>query len=505
MKVAVIGSGLSGLTAGALLAQAGHQVKVYEQHEKIGGVTATIEQDGFKWDQGQMIIPDLGTGEPGRKILEKLGISDRVQVIPGWRGNVFPDFEIWRPEKYLGRHWRKYYLKNLFPEDAQGIENYYKLYEDVLDLVGLYNEGTFPARARMLLKMLKIIRIKNVSAKKLLDRYFTNPKLQMAYIEILADYTLRPEDFPGLAIPLINAEQEYDDRIPLDYENRPHRSSWNFIRGGLVELVNALAGALKRYGGEILTGTATRRILVSDNSVAGIMLEDGHREHFDAVIASGGAKELFQNMVGRQHLSDAFLQKHVDNLYTTGSVFMVHLGVDYDPSVYQHNSALCYYYLTYDLEKALQEGEQNIYHEGKYGFLIYIPSIHSPDMAPKGYHDVTVYTIAPNHPANGSWAEDRERWADRLLEIAEGYVPGLRQHTLTRLIITPEEFRRRSYLYQHAFGGCPPALGRTPPPHKTPINGLMFVGAQSEAYGGVTGAMIGTEKAVKKLLGRRWN
>ena len=45
MKVAIIGSGLSGLTAGASLAQAGHQVTVLEQYHRAGGVTAPF--DGF--------------------------------------------------------------------------------------------------------------------------------------------------------------------------------------------------------------------------------------------------------------------------------------------------------------------------------------------------------------------------------------------------------------------------------------------------------------------------
>lgn len=42
MEVAVIGSGLSGLTAAALLARAGHSVAVYEQGEAIGGVTGAM-------------------------------------------------------------------------------------------------------------------------------------------------------------------------------------------------------------------------------------------------------------------------------------------------------------------------------------------------------------------------------------------------------------------------------------------------------------------------------
>ncbi|MCJ7651294.1 MAG: oleate hydratase, partial [Candidatus Lokiarchaeota archaeon] len=106
MKIAVIGSGLAGLTSAALLIKEGHTVTVYEQHEKIGGVTATIERDGYKWDWGQMLVPDFGEGEPGRKILEKLGISEKVKALKSYRENYFPDFRISRPKDFQGIYWR---------------------------------------------------------------------------------------------------------------------------------------------------------------------------------------------------------------------------------------------------------------------------------------------------------------------------------------------------------------------------------------------------------------
>jgi phytoene dehydrogenase-like protein len=127
MHVAVLASGLSGLTAAGLLARKGHRVKLYEQHPQIGGVTSGIEQDGFRWDLGQMLVLDLGPGEPGRSVLEEVGISDQVEVIRGCRGNVFPDFSILRPHICSGPYWRRDYLKETFPEDAEGLDRYYEV------------------------------------------------------------------------------------------------------------------------------------------------------------------------------------------------------------------------------------------------------------------------------------------------------------------------------------------------------------------------------------------
>lgn len=62
MKSIVIGSGMSGLTAAAYLAQAGHQVTVYEQFPTIGGVTATLRESGYGWDLGPLLLDNFGPG-----------------------------------------------------------------------------------------------------------------------------------------------------------------------------------------------------------------------------------------------------------------------------------------------------------------------------------------------------------------------------------------------------------------------------------------------------------
>lgn len=100
MNVAVIGSGLSGLTAGAYLAQAGHQVTVYEAYHQAGGVAAPYKRDGCTWDLGQLIIEGLAPDEPLGAILAGLGLTDRVKVQVEDRGYVSPDFKVEMPAEY---------------------------------------------------------------------------------------------------------------------------------------------------------------------------------------------------------------------------------------------------------------------------------------------------------------------------------------------------------------------------------------------------------------------
>ena len=66
MEAIIIGSGISGLTAGALLARNGVHVRVLEQYGETGGVTAGMEKDGFRWDMGQLVLEGFGPGtRPG--------------------------------------------------------------------------------------------------------------------------------------------------------------------------------------------------------------------------------------------------------------------------------------------------------------------------------------------------------------------------------------------------------------------------------------------------------
>jgi phytoene dehydrogenase-like protein len=70
--VAVVGGGLAGLTAAALLGRAGKTVVVYEQGEKLGGRAATQNIDGFHFNLGPHALYRAGHG---MRVLSALGIK----------------------------------------------------------------------------------------------------------------------------------------------------------------------------------------------------------------------------------------------------------------------------------------------------------------------------------------------------------------------------------------------------------------------------------------------
>ena len=90
--------------------------------------------------------------------------------------------------------------------------------------------------------------------------------------------------------------------------------------------------------------------------------------------------------------------------------------------------------------------------------------------------------------------------ADKLLAEAEKIIPGLRQHARVKVSLTPVDFAQRTYqMDHHSFGGVCPVMGKSGAPHRTPIDGLWFIGAQSETAGGVANVTVGARTAVNKI------
>ena len=176
---------------------------------------------------------------------------------------------------------------------------------------------------------------------------------------------------------------------------------------------------------------------------------------------------------------------------------MVHLGVDYDPMEYLR-SPLTYCYGMYDLAAATEKLRTQVYHGGDDGYLIYVPSHHAPDFAPEGKHCLTLYTVCPDTLAEGDWNDVKNKYADRLIALAETYLPGLSSHITTRKIMTAVDYRKFTHMEKSSFGGVVPIMGQTNPPHKTNIKNLYFVGQQSENAGGVGAVMLGAKSAWEK-------
>lgn len=503
-RAIVVGSGMAGLTVAAYLARDGCDVDVFEQADHIGGVTATLRKEGFAWDLGPMALEGFGPGEPAAILLKKLGCYDRIKPIRGDRGLYFPDYEVSRTDTYGGPLWRKERLKEIFPDEADGLDRFYEFLLTSLDLITLERQSVIAApprstllKAGMWLLFQRVKKYADWNSQRLMDEYFKDPKLKAFFLAILADMTILPEEYPALGIPFSNQETAYDRRVPRRRALLigPAAISYSFIEGGCGNLVDAVASVARDNGAKIHTRTSVNGIVVEGDKVKGVRLNDGSEHWADLVFVSGDARGCFFRMLGRDKLPSDY-EAAIESIPLMESIHMVHLGVNMDPTPHQ-GVPLNYYYGQYDIAGGVRQTRSGVYHEGKGGFLIYIQSMHSPSMAPEGKHSITVYTIAPN-VIEGDWADRKEEFTTNLLKEAEKIIPGLREHTEVSTVLTPKDFRELTHMPQHhSFGGMCPKMGAKGAPHRTPYKGLWFIGSQSETGPGVWTQIISSRNVFR--------
>ena len=85
-RVAVVGAGLAGLTAGLELARRGWRVDLYERSRLLGGKATSFEVDGHEVDCGQHVV--LACCTATLELIDELGLRDSLYVQPRFEVTV---------------------------------------------------------------------------------------------------------------------------------------------------------------------------------------------------------------------------------------------------------------------------------------------------------------------------------------------------------------------------------------------------------------------------------
>ncbi|NTW43636.1 MAG: NAD(P)/FAD-dependent oxidoreductase [Anaerolineaceae bacterium] len=505
MHIVVIGAGAAGLTAAAKFAISVHKVTVFDHNAEPGGVLMGWHKDDYHWDLGQLLVEGMGADEPIGEVLTDLEIFDQVKTRKDDRRYVFPDFSITKPAQYTSPDWRIKYLKTIFPEDSAGLDRYWVDYLRFTKLMAIGRKlgkasglKGFWLKLQLIKELFPFMTRQKWNATQLMESYFSSEKLRSVFTSILADFFTPPSQFLGLGVFALNPEPSFDARMEKFLPNKGEQIFHYSLPDGTTGLVDAFVESIYKNGGEIQVNTDITKINLEDGKVHSVETSHGETILADVVVASGGAKETFLHLVGEDHLSPEFILQ-VNELPLMDSIFMVHLGLDFDPTPY--TGGVCtYYYGTYDIEGGILENQQHRYHQGRLGFVTHSPSFRSDNMAPAGCHALTIYTICPNQLAEGDWITQKEFFADQIIQYAQQHIPDLDKHILVREILTPLDFRQLTHTGQHAFGGLSPVMTRGGIPHKTPVAGLWFIGQQSDGGGGLGNVITHAHQTAKTVL-----
>uniref|UniRef100_A0A8C6IR82 All-trans-retinol 13,14-reductase n=1 Tax=Melopsittacus undulatus TaxID=13146 RepID=A0A8C6IR82_MELUD len=126
----VVGSGIGGLGAAALLAKAGRRVLVLEQHGKLGGCCHTFTEKGFEFDTGIHYVGRMQEGSSLRFLVDQLteGQLEWVPLPPVFDAVLLGEPGSTRTYRlHSGRESYFQGLKQQFPGEEAAIEEFERL------------------------------------------------------------------------------------------------------------------------------------------------------------------------------------------------------------------------------------------------------------------------------------------------------------------------------------------------------------------------------------------
>lgn len=286
-RIAIIGSGIGGLTAGILLAQQGHSVTILEKNPVAGGKVASFRHDGFTFDLGPTLITLL---EEMERIVPAL--TQMVRFLPvdpsckyfwsdGTAYSTFAD-----PQKSAAE------TERVFPEDSGAVEQFLRdtgeIYRKTKALFLLKPFG--PAQlanignAPMLPAMLRIHPLGTMAAE--LRRRFRSPKLR----QLFGRFATYNGSSPYRAPSMLNVIASVELRM----------GAW-YPAGGVGAIGTALAKIAASHGVAIHTDTEATGLLRSGQAIVGVQacgVRTGNLTlEADAVVSNGDARWTHQRLL----------------------------------------------------------------------------------------------------------------------------------------------------------------------------------------------------------------
>ncbi len=459
---AVIGSGIAGMTAAALLAKRGYRVVVLERDVHPGGCAAGFSQDGYRFAVGATVAMGFEPGGIHRRIYDMLGLEPRyVNVRPAIRVhmpdrvvNIETERQAWLNElarAFPGQDEAKRGFWNEMASLASAMRHVsqrfpvmpFKHLYDVVDTA----RGAHPKLLPVLFNLRKTVGDK-------LDRYGIDDPAHNAFVD-------------G---QLLDAMQTTSDdcvvtsgALALDI----YRYGCQYKIGGLESIARDLADYVTAHSGTVRYASRVSAILHDDDGVKGVATNRG--EVHAPVVVSAIPLENTAELL--EHPQQSNLSSRAAALPNMWGAFTLYLGVD--ERALPDN--VHYFEQVTDLDVHGEAGNM----------LISISPHWDRSRAPAGKRAMTAST----HVDAAHWlalAADKERYVTekrrletKMLDQIERALPNVREGIEVLKSGSPRTFKNFTLRAGGTVGGFPQLLGVAnfaAPSHRTDISGPFLAG-----------------------------
>jgi prolycopene isomerase len=451
--VVVVGSGLGGLAAGALLARAGQDVLVVERNEGPGGYARCFRRGDYVFDPAMHCTPQGGPGGLYQSVLGHCGANSCtfLELEQAWE-IAFPDLRLVVPvgmDPAIEAH------AELFPGEADGIRRFietcFQLHEDIHAMptgLGLKDLDEAAKRFPTLFKYMR------ASLQDLLDEHVSDPDAKAALAAT----------WPRVGVPPSRASAFAFAQIMANYLEGSY-----YPQGGFQSFSDSLASSVTGCHGEIVCENGVAKIAVEDGKAVGVVLEGGESVSAPVVISNVDAQLTFERLIGTDHLPGGFM-KRLGRMTPSYSAFVAYVTTSLD----LHESVTASEVFLGDGDP---EADDRIRAGHPAGMWLAVPTLHDPSLAPPGHHTITITSMADRDALD--WTRDSGRFLDEMLALAEETIPGLRAESEVVETASPVTFERYSGNAggsMYGWENTPRQTGAKRPAVKTPIDGLYLCG-----------------------------
>jgi phytoene desaturase len=438
-RVVIVGAGPGGLATAMLLARSGVDVTVVEKHARVGGRTATLEQDGFKFDIGptfflyprvlKEIFSDAGYDLSREVPMTRL--DPQYRLIFGDGGQIDATADIARMEQQIAA---------ISPHDALEFRNFLTHNRKKLASFLPVLETPFENWSDLLRpEMLKLLPLMKpwLSLDGDLRAHFTDERIRLGFSFQSKYLGMSPFRCPSLFSILSFLEYEHGVFHPT---------------GGCGAVTAAMARVAKEMGVEVLTGEPVEEILIDAGAGEGGrgkavgVRTSKRRLQADSVVVNADFADAMRKLVPDKHRRKWSDKKIAKKTYSC-STFMMYLGIDGSYDDVAHHTI----YLAENYKQNLRDIEETHRLSENPSFYVQNASVTDSTLAPEGQS--TLYLLLPvTHESECvDWQKETPRFRELAIQQMERIgIRDVERRIRTEKIMTPRGWSEEFGLYKGA-------------------------------------------------------